>query len=63
LGAAVTKPTRFTQADVRRAIDAVKAAGLPCAGVRITPDGTITVLTVGSVPANDENPLDRVLPR
>jgi hypothetical protein len=58
---AVTKPARFTQAEVRRAIDAVKAAGLPCAGVRIAPDGSIIVLTVGSVPANDANPLDRVL--
>lgn len=58
---AVTKATRFTQADLKRAIDAVRKAGLCVAGATIGPDGSITVLTGNGEPANDRtNPLDRL---
>jgi hypothetical protein len=56
---------RFTQAELLRAIEAVRKAGLPVSGARIEPDGTIVVLTAtgGAIAANDRNPLDRVLSR
>lgn len=59
----MTAPARFTQADLVRAIEGVKKTGLPVSGARIEPDGTIVVLTAMGVPANDRNPLDRVLGR
>lgn len=60
----MTKRTSFTQADVRRAIEAVRSLGLPCAGVKVnTQTGEITVLTTPGLAANDVNPLDRVLDR
>lgn len=59
----MTKAARFTQADLVRAIEAVKAAGLPVSGAKIERDGSITVLTIAGLPANDLNPLDRVLSR
>lgn len=59
----MTVPARFTQADLVRAIEGVKKAGLPVSGARIDPDGSITILTTVGLPANDRNPLDRVLGR
>ena len=54
---------RFTQADLTRAVTAMRKAGCLIAGAKIEPDGTITVLTAapGGIPANDRNPLDRLL--
>lgn len=59
----MTRATRFTQADLTRAIQGVKKAGLPVSGAKIEPDGSITILTALGIPANDANPLDRVLSR
>ena len=57
----MTKATRFTQADLKRAIEGVRKAGLPVSGATIGPDGSITILTIGGLPANDRlNPLDRL---
>jgi hypothetical protein len=38
------KQLKFKQTDVRRAIEAARAAGMEIAGVRITPDGAIEVM-------------------
>jgi len=59
----VTRPARFTQSDLTRAVKAAEKAGLCVAGYEIRPDGTIKVLTGNGEPANDRNPLDRVLNR
>lgn len=59
----MTKAARFTQADLIRAIEGMKKAGLLVGGAKIEPDGTIVVLTAapGGIPANDHlNPLDRL---
>jgi hypothetical protein len=57
----MTAPARFTKADVRRAVKGVEEAGCQIGGVKIGPDGSITVLTAAGVPANDRgNPLDRL---
>lgn len=52
----------FRKSDLVRACRAMEEAGLNVAGAKISPDGTIVVLTGKSV-ANDINPLDRVLAR
>lgn len=39
----MTRALPFTQAHVRRAVEAARAAGLPVSGVSIKPDGTICV--------------------
>lgn len=44
------RKARWRQADVKRAIDAAKAAGLDSYRVEIAPDGTITIV----VPAPPE---------
>ena len=59
----MTKAARFTQADLTRAVQAMRKAGVDVAGAKIQPDGTIVVLTGRAEAANDANPLDRVLPR
>jgi hypothetical protein len=59
----VTRPSRFTSADLTRAVKAMEKAGLCVAGARINPaTGEITVLTPAGAPANDTvNPLERHL--
>lgn len=59
----MTRPTRFTQADLTRAVRAMRKAGEHVTGARIEPDGSIVVLTGTSEAANDRNPLDRILAR
>lgn len=43
----MTRAARFTQADLIRAIEGVKKAGLCVAGAEIKPDGTIRIETGG----------------
>jgi hypothetical protein len=59
----MTRPSRFTSADLERAVKAVRKAGCLVAGAKIEPDGSITVLTGTGSAANDRNPLDRILSR
>lgn len=56
----MTKPARFTQADLTRAVTAMRKAGCCVTGAKIEPDGSILVLTDVARPANDINPLDRL---
>lgn len=57
----MTKPARFSAADVARAVKAVRKAGCVISGAKIEPDGSILVLTEVARPANDINPLERHL--
>jgi hypothetical protein len=59
----MTRPARFTSADVERAIRAARKAGVLIGGAKIEPDGTIVVLAAppGGIPANVNNPLERHL--
>jgi hypothetical protein len=58
----MTRPARFSQADLTRAVKACEKAGLCIAGVEISPAGAIRVLTSAGEAANDrENPLERHL--
>ena len=50
-------PAAFRQADIIRAIKAVRTAQVPVSGVEIAPDGTIRVLTAPA-PAAPESPFD-----
>ena len=60
----MTRPARFSSADLTRAVNAMRKAGCCVAGAKIEPDGSITVLTGTGEAANDRrNPLDRVLSR
>lgn len=43
-----------TQAQIRRAVDAVKKSGLKVGGVEIRPDGTISVLSHSSLSTPDK---------
>lgn len=57
----MTKPARFSQADIARAAKGMEKAGLRVAGAKIDPDGSITVLIEPQATANDRvNPLDRL---
>ena len=57
----MTRPARFSQSDLTRAVKAVRKAGLDVAGAEISPEGAIRVLTAAGLPANDVgNPLDRL---
>jgi len=51
-------PSAFRQRDVTRAVKAVIAAGLHVAGVRVSAQGDIEVVT-GDEKAHDLTPLDR----
>lgn len=60
----MSRIARFSQADLTRALKSFEAAGMSVAGVKIQPDGTLTILTGTPQAANDKgNPLDRVLGR
>jgi hypothetical protein len=60
----MTKPARFTQSDLARALKAFGKAGVSVKGAKIERDGSIIVLTGTPDAANDAiNPLDRVLQR
>jgi hypothetical protein len=49
----MTKPARFSQADLTRAIKAFEKAGLGVARARVTPDGSIEV--VAGKPEEDDS--------
>ena len=51
-------PSTFRQRDVTRAVKAVIAAGLPVAGVKVSAQGDIEVVT-GDKKSHDLTPLDR----
>lgn len=51
---------RTRKADVQRAISAVEQAGLKITGVKVAPDGTVTVLT-GQPTVEQPQPLDQWL--
>ena len=57
----MTARARFSQADLTRAVKAMAKAGCPVAGAKIELDGSITVLTEIARPANDINPLEKLL--
>lgn len=58
----MTRPARFTSADLTRAVKAMRKAGEQVASAKIEPDGSITVLTIAAQAANDGgNPLERHL--
>jgi hypothetical protein len=46
----VTKGLPFTKNGVRRAVTGAREAGVRVAGVRVSPDGTITVLDEMALP-------------
>lgn len=50
-------PAAFRQADVVRAVKAVRAAQIAVSGVEIAPDGTIRVLT-STAPEAPSSPFD-----
>jgi hypothetical protein len=54
----MTKRLPFSEATVRRAIAAVKKAGLAVAAVRIEPNGAVTIFQNGIEPpsSSNENP-------
>jgi hypothetical protein len=56
----MTRPARFTSADLTRAVRAMAKAGVCVAGAKIEPDGSILVLTEVGSAANLNNPLDRL---
>ncbi|SFP16670.1 hypothetical protein [Qipengyuania nanhaisediminis] len=58
----MTAKSRFLQADVTRALRAVKQAGCIPASCKIDEDGSITVELIGEAGvAPDDNPWDREL--
>lgn len=58
----MTAPATIRQADLTRALKAVKAAEIEAAQIRIDPDGTMHII-VAAAPADSQpvNPLDRLL--
>lgn len=54
------RPSRFTEADVQRAVKGAQKAKLPIAAVRIMPDGTILIVSgpPESVQPSAPNPWD-----
>jgi hypothetical protein len=58
----MTQRSRFTQADVTRAIKGAQSAGLVVQRVEIEPDGKIVVQIGEAAAGSGPNPWDRVLP-
>jgi hypothetical protein len=57
----MTRAARFTQADLTRAVVAMRKAGECVTGAKIEPDGSILVLTAANdTPNHRANPLDRL---
>ena len=54
------RSVRFTKRDVVRVVEAIRAAGLSIASIRIEPDGAILVIpgTPPPVPCSANNPWD-----
>ena len=51
----MTRPARFTQSDIERAMKAAKRSGYPSARVILKPTGEIEIVTSDTpTPANDE---------
>lgn len=44
----------FTQAEIKRAIEAARAAGIEPGTIEVTPNGTIRVLAVGALPSGPD---------
>jgi len=55
----MTRPAPFTQAAIRRAVQALKAVGETVSGVEILPDGTVRVLTGANEPQQPLTDLER----
>jgi hypothetical protein len=56
-------PSSFGQRDLTRAVKAVVAAGLHVAGVKVTAQGDIEVVTGGEEKKSGENEWDKALSR
>jgi hypothetical protein len=52
------RPSSFRQRDLTRAVKAVISAGLCVAGVKVSTDGNIEVVTTGAERIADSTPLD-----
>jgi hypothetical protein len=53
----MTKPLPFTEAAIRRAVAGARKSGIQVNAVRISPDGSVTVLQdLAAAPASGENP-------
>jgi hypothetical protein len=53
-------PAIFRKTDLRKAVEAVVAAGQAVARVEIDPNGKIVIVTVGELERREENSWDRV---
>lgn len=54
----MTRPARFTQADIQRAVRALQAVGETVTGVDIRPDGSFRVLTAPAQPKQSLSPFE-----
>jgi hypothetical protein len=52
-------PATFRKADLRRAVEAVTAAGQVVARVELDPNGKIVIVTAGELERREENSWDR----
>jgi hypothetical protein len=52
-------PTTFRKADLRRAVEAVVAAGQTVARVEVDPNGRIVIVTADELERREENSWDR----
>jgi hypothetical protein len=53
-------PATFRKADLRRAVEAVTAAGQVIARVEVDPNGRIVIVTTGELERKEGNEWDRV---
>lgn len=51
----MSKPVRFTQADLRRAVAGVAAAGVPIGRIEIDANGKIVILPATGKPEHDND--------